>query len=332
MSTIVATPDVSFVIAAYNAEETLGRAIDSALGQDGVTVEVVIVDDCSTDGTANIAAAYGDPRVRLIKQLSNGGPGRARNAGIIAAGGRWVSVLDSDDSVQPDRARRMIERARITDAQVVVDNLDVVPMNGGPVQRMFTESELAARPELTLADYIDSNVIFQDTFNFGYMKPVFERSYLLQHDLWFDETLRIGEDYILLVSALASGAKCAVEPSAGYIYHIREGSISRVLERHHLDSMLAADTAFLSRFPLNGEAMAAQNRRTRSLVEARSFVTLVEEIKSRSFARALLTAIRNPRAVRHLRMPIAVRMRQFAESVRRQSNRIGQIPPERTKS
>ncbi len=325
-------PDVSFVIAAYNAEGTLRCAIDSALAQDGVAVEVVVVDDCSTDGTASVAAAYDDDRVRLIRQLKNGGPGRARNAGIIASTGRWIAVLDSDDFVRPDRIRNMAERARLAQAHVVVDNLNVVQMDGARQQRMFSEIDLADRPILTLSDYIASNVVFQSTFNFGYMKPIFERKYLIEHDLWFDETLRIGEDYILLVSALASGAKCVIEPSAGYIYRIREDSISRILKRQHIDSMLAADEIFLARFPLAGAAAKAQKRRTRSLVDARSFITLVDEIKSQSFGRAFLAAISNPRAVRHLRMPVAVRMRRIVDAVRGQTNHIEQIPSERTKS
>nr|CAD6405993.1 glycosyltransferase family 2 protein [Rhizobium sp. Q54] len=303
--------DVSVVIAAYNTEETLARAIDSALAQEGVAVEVIVVDDCSTDGTAAIALSYSDPRVRLLRQLRNGGPGRARNAGLLAAQGEWVAILDSDDEIMPARLRRMTERAAGAGAQVVVDNLDVVPMTGGAPQRMFGEAELRQAGELTLADYIDSNVIFRSTFNYGYMKPAFRRDFLLRHDLWFDETLRIGEDYVLMASALACGARCVIEPSAGYVYHLREGSISRVLERHHLDSMLLADEAFLARFKLPLSAQAAQSRRTRSLVEARSFLTLVEEIKKRSPGGFLKAAIRNPRAVRHLRMPIAVRMRRL---------------------
>ncbi|WP_142592717.1 glycosyltransferase family 2 protein [Pseudorhizobium endolithicum] len=307
--------DVSVVIAAYNTEETLARAIDSALAQEDVSVEVIVVDDCSTDGTAAIAHSFSDPRVRLLRQLRNGGPGRARNAGLLAAQGKWVAILDSDDEIMPARLRRMTERAAGAGAQVVVDNLDVVPMTGGAPQRMFGEAELRQAGELTLADYIDSNVIFRSTFNYGYMKPVFRRDFLLRHDLWFDETLRIGEDYVLMASALACGARCVIEPSAGYVYHLREGSISRVLERHHLDSMLLADEAFLARFKLPLSAQAAQSRRTRSLVEARSFLTLVEEIKKRSPGGFLKAAIRNPRAVRHLRMPIAVRMRRLMGAV-----------------
>src|SRR5690606_35202517 len=106
-------------------------------------------------------------------------------------------------------------------------------------------------------EFIGSNVIFQSTFNFGYMKPIFARDFLMRHELHFDETLRVGEDYLLFASALACGATCAVVPDIGYVYYLRQGSISRVLEHHHLDAMLASDHAFLARFKLDPQAMAA---------------------------------------------------------------------------
>lgn len=302
-------PDVSFVIAAYNAADTIARAIDSALAQVDVTLEVLVVDDCSSDATAQIAEQIDDPRVTVIRQQSNGGPARARNRGIDAATGAWIAVLDADDTMSPQRSARMIARAKAMATPLVVDNLDVVAMDGGNSWRMFTENELRARAQITLADYIGSNVLFRSTFNFGYMKPMFAHDFLQRHDLAFDERLRIGEDYLLLASALASGATCAVEPSAGYVYHLRQGSISRVLDLHHVESMLSADRSFLSRFPLSGEALVAQRRRTRSLVEARAFLTLVSHIKNRSVPGALRAAIANPRALWHLRLPIAKRMR-----------------------
>jgi succinoglycan biosynthesis protein ExoO len=196
---------------------------------------------------------------------------------------------------------------------VVVDNMEVIPLEGGAAQPMFSREELEARPLMTLAAYIRSNVIFGSTFNFGYMKPIFERRFLEQHHLRFDETLRIGEDYVLLASTLASGGRCAVEPSAGYVYHLRHGSISRVLKLHHLEAMLSSDEAFLSRYGLDEDAMAAQRHRTRSIREAASFITLVDEIKKRSVGGFLKTAIGHPQALKHLRMPIAVRMRRLAK-------------------
>jgi succinoglycan biosynthesis protein ExoO len=327
-------PDVSFVIAAYNAQDTIGQAIASALAQIGVTVEVIVTDDCSKDGTRELVRHYPDERVRLIEQERNGGPAAARNAGFAAARGRWIAVLDADDTVYPARLLTMLERAEEAEAQVVLDNLDVIPIEGGKPQTMFAREELKRRPILTLADFIGSNVIFQSTFNFGYMKPIFERDFLVRHQLRFDDTLRVGEDYLLLASALACGARCAITPDVGYVYHLRQGSISRVLEQSHIDAMLASDRAFLARYKLDAKAMAAQTRRTRSFHEATAFLTLVDEIKKGSVGGFLKTAVRHPGALKHLRMPIAVRMRRLVGHRWRQlkSDRIGRgRPPERTK-
>ena len=307
-------PDVSFVIAAYNAEDTIGDAIASALAQEGVSLEVLVVDDCSSDGTRDLVSRHPDPRVRLIAQAVNGGPAAARNAGFAAATGQWIAVLDADDTIHPQRLRTMIARARSADAQVVVDNIDVVPLEGGAPEPMFARHELEKRPLMTLAEFIGSNLIFGSTFNFGYMKPIFERAFLTAHDLRFDETLRIGEDYDLLASALASGARCAVEPEAGYVYHLRHGSISRVLKPHHLQSMLAADETFVARYRLQPDAMAAQTRRTRSIEEAAAFITIVDALKARSVGAFLQTALVHPKALMHLRMPIVVRLRRLAKA------------------
>ncbi|WP_313199011.1 glycosyltransferase family 2 protein [Rhizobium sp.] len=307
-------PDISFIIAAYNAEETLARAIDSALAQLGVTVEVIVVDDCSTDGTAALAESYADPRVRLIRQPQNGGPGRARNTGIAAATGRFVATLDSDDAVYPERSLSMLQRARTLDAQMVVDNVDVVGLEGGAAKTMFDRRHLEQKREITLAEFIDSNLIFKTTFNYGYMKPIFDRAFLLEHDLNFDEGLRIGEDYILFASVLAAGGRCATDPNPGYVYYLLQGSISRVLKQKHLDDMLEGDSRFMARFSLGPAEMAAQRRRTHSIIEARSFLTLVDEVKAKSLSGFLKTALKAPGALKHFRMPIAVRMRRFAKA------------------
>ncbi|WEX75475.1 glycosyltransferase [Sinorhizobium numidicum] len=304
-------PEVTFVVAAFNAAETIMRAVESALGQEGITVEVIVVDDCSSDATPALVSAIADPRVRLIALERNRGPGGARNAGLTAARGKWIAILDSDDTLRPDRLARMIARAERSGAQIVVDNLDVVSVNGCSV-RMFSEAELAAQPLLTLSAFIESNVLFRSQHNFGYMKPIFGRRFLEDHALQFDEALRIGEDYILLASALASGGRCAIEPSAGYIYHIREGSISRVLKLEHIDAMMSADEAFLRRYRLDPRSEAVQHKRSRAFRQARSFLVLVEQLKNRSLAGALKTALADPLALRHLRMPIAIRLRRLA--------------------
>lgn len=310
-------PDVTFVIAAYNSADTIAAAVESALAQDEVTLEVVVVDDQSSDNTREVVSGLTqqDARVRLIALERNLGPGGARNAGIDAAVGRWIAVLDSDDVIQPLRTRRMIDRAESGTAEIVVDNLDVVYTDGRARETMFPANFLEQLGTLTLENFIASNIIFRSTFNFGYMKPMFRREFLNENALRFRPDLRIGEDYLLLASALAVGARCAIEPSPGYIYNIREGSISRVLEIQHVDAMIAADEDFLSRYALPPAASEAQRMRTRSLVEARHFLMLVSSIKRRSIMDVIKIAAKDPVALRHLRMPIEARLKKLRGAV-----------------
>lgn len=310
-------PDVSFVIAAYNAEATLDRAIAGAIAQLGVTVEVIVVDDQSRDGTLDVARAYPEDIVKVVALPQNRGPGGARNAGLDFARGRWVAVLDSDDAVLPGRMAAMIARAEAAGAQIAVDNVQVVREDGTPDDTMFPADYLEGLREISLADYIEGNLVFESRFNLGYLKPVFLRRFLDENRLRYDEKLRIGEDYILLASALASGGRCAVEPTVGYVYHIRTGSISRVLELHHVEAMTRADAAFAAAYPMDSTAKAAFARRGRSLRKAASFLSLVKHIKARAPLKAIGAALRDPAAIGHLSMPIAVRLRRVAAQVRR---------------
>src|SRR2546423_7727277 len=91
---------VSVVVPAYNYARYLPQAIDSALGQTHPPLEVIVVDDGSTDDTPRVLDAYGD-RIRAVRQ-ANQGAGAARNAGIAVARGEYVAFLDSDDLWRPD--------------------------------------------------------------------------------------------------------------------------------------------------------------------------------------------------------------------------------------
>jgi glycosyltransferase involved in cell wall biosynthesis len=92
---------VSVVIPAYNAASVLPRAIESVLGQTSRPEEVIVVDDGSTDNTAQVATQYG-PSITYIRQ-DNAGASAARNRGIAEATGEWIAFLDSDDEWLPPK-------------------------------------------------------------------------------------------------------------------------------------------------------------------------------------------------------------------------------------
>jgi glycosyltransferase involved in cell wall biosynthesis len=85
---------VSAIIPAYNSAGFIGDTIQSVLAQTRPVDEIIVVDDGSSDNTAEVVASY--PRVRVIRR-ANGGPGGARNTGIAAASGEWIALLDHDD-------------------------------------------------------------------------------------------------------------------------------------------------------------------------------------------------------------------------------------------
>jgi glycosyltransferase involved in cell wall biosynthesis len=103
---------VSVVLPSYNRAGTLPRAIASVLEQDHRELELIVVDDASTDATPQRLAAIADPRLRCLRLERNGGPSAARNRGVEEARGAWVAFHDSDDEWLPGHLRRLLEAAR----------------------------------------------------------------------------------------------------------------------------------------------------------------------------------------------------------------------------
>ena len=103
-------PLVSIVIPTYNRAHLLGQAIHSALAQTYAPVEVIVVDDGSTDDTAAVVAGFGD-RVRYVA-IANGGSSVARNAGLEAARGEFIALLDDDDLLEPGLVAQAVDVLR----------------------------------------------------------------------------------------------------------------------------------------------------------------------------------------------------------------------------
>ncbi len=114
-------PLISVVIPVFNIEAHLEQCLDSVVGQTLKDIEIICVDDGSTDSSPRILEHYAqqDSRIRIITQ-ANAGPGAARNAGLAEAAGTYLIFLDSDDWFEPDFLERMVERAEETGADVTI--------------------------------------------------------------------------------------------------------------------------------------------------------------------------------------------------------------------
>lgn len=114
-------PLVSIIVPVYNAEKTLERCVDSVLHQEYKNLELILINDGSTDSSGALCRAFvdDDPRVRLIDK-ANSGVSDSRNQGIDAAQGEYIQFLDSDDWITPDATRLMAGCAQRSGCDLVV--------------------------------------------------------------------------------------------------------------------------------------------------------------------------------------------------------------------
>lgn len=131
-----ARPRLSVVIPVHNRAHLVQRAIDSVLAQGFVDYEALVIDDGSTDDTADIVARNRDPRLRLIRNPENLGIPRTRQRGLDAAHGYYIALLDSDDRMLPGRLARQVA---FLDAHPDIATL------GGSVQKMHPDGRRAGR-------------------------------------------------------------------------------------------------------------------------------------------------------------------------------------------
>lgn len=216
-------PQVTVVIPAWRAEETLPRAVSSLLEQTLTDWEAVIVADDHADYRAVLAAA--GIRDRRLRFAGTGrpasGPGRARNVGLAAARGRVLAWLDADDRYAPQRLARLVPAALLCGA--AADNVRVVrDRDDAPLSVLFAP----VPSTLTVTDFLDTSV------------PMF---LVCRHDCFaaWDEDLPFAEDVIFNLRVLDRLKAIPLEPEPLYEYRVREGSLAASPE-----SAQAADQAY----------------------------------------------------------------------------------------
>jgi succinoglycan biosynthesis protein ExoO len=304
--------DVSVITPAWNAGKTITRAMTSALSQTGVSVEVIVADDASTDDTGQIMIGFRDERVRYLRLPVNGGPAAARNAAIDVAQGRWIAVLDADDLLLPDRLAKLVAVAVDRRLEIATDNMLIEDAQGH--RRLFIQEALdGSIHTMSLANYVTNNRLFTDQPGEGYLKPIFAADFLRHHQLRYDTGTRIGEDFLLVAEAMALGGRYGRVSIAGYIYTTSAGSISHRLTRSNADAMVEADRRFLTRHGarLNATERAAWMAHQRSLEDGASFVGMIDSIKNRDFGGLARSVWQHPAAIRHFSMPIRARLERL---------------------
>jgi len=308
------SPRVSIVMANYNGARFILDAIASAARQTLRDIEIIVVDDGSTDDSVALVtrAAAQDPRIRLLRNEGVGGPASARNLALDAARGSWIAVLDSDDIMHPRRLESLLEIARTRDADIVADNQIVFDhARLAPSRPLLSRRQIPTGPVATV-DYINSNAFFSSGVPLGYLKPLFRRCLLERTGCRYDPHLRIAEDYDFVLRLLLAGARFHVSSQLTYFYRRHHHSISHRLSVRTLQPMLAADDRVRTA-PLDGalpaEAVAALDRRRATILRALDFEILVETLKARRWTRAVQVSLGKPGVAALLAIPLRDRLK-----------------------
>jgi succinoglycan biosynthesis protein ExoU len=284
---------VCVVIAAWNAADTIARAIGSALREPEVN-EVVVVDDASSDGTPEVAQRAGaeTDRVRVIRLTSNRGPAYARNCAIAESTAPLISVLDADDFFFEGRFGLLLEA---DNWDFIADN--VVFIDTACIHLQPATPRFSAEPSfLDLKAFVHGSIPRRDKAgDLGFLHPVMRRAFLDAHRLRYNAALRLGEDYDLYARALMKGARFKIVQSCGYAALVRPNSLSRRHSTDDLRRLCGVDEAIAA--SCTDAARATVHRHLRQ-VRARFDVRRFLDVKAKGgLLAAIQHAITHPAAL-----------------------------------
>lgn len=200
--------EVTAVIPTHNRREFVGRAVESVLAQDPTPAQIIVVDDGSTDGTADMIREKFGSRVQLVVQ-PNGGNAVARHRGVLEAKGEWIAYLDDDDEWTEGRTARLLDAASKipNDVAWLFGDTSVIT-DAGPIKNLFAEHGLTLNGD---PEIFDDSLRVQFPYQFGLFQSSFiRRSAMIDVDC-FNPVLRSSVD-ILAGFKIASRYRFAAIP------------------------------------------------------------------------------------------------------------------------
>ena len=242
-------PFLSIIIPVYNTEEYLTCCLDSILAQDYTDYELILVDDGSTDGSAGICDRYAaeHSQVQCIHQ-PNGGHTSARQNGVRASSGRYITFVDSDDWIAPDMYRKMCQAIYDTEADIVICNYTAVMPNKEEICRNPFSSGFYDKARLDKEVYpymIYSGTYFKYGIAPSLCNKLFRLELLKNHLLRVPNDVFVGEDALASYSCMLEASSIYFIDESFYYYRSNVGSVSRraipvrrLLENHKVFDML----------------------------------------------------------------------------------------------
>lgn len=290
---------VSVVIPCLDAEPFIEDALKSALGQTFGDIEVIAVDDASTDGTRSILRHYAevDYRVRPLFLDRQSGPSGARNAGIAASTAPWIALLDADDLFRPERIETLLQNAT-DDLDIIADDQIVVSFPGNlPLHEGFVFLEGHEYVDIDLEYYIRNSLVAPHSLrpgrglSTGYLKPMIRRRFLDKTGVRYDERYRMAEDFLFYFESLARGARLRMLAKPMYVYRRPARSMTRS-GQWALDAIIQLNRDIIARYAdrISASCLQLLIVRQKHFETEREFVASMERLRKDRSAAAMIRA------------------------------------------
>lgn len=220
----MSSPFFSVLMPVYNSQKFLRRAVDSVLHQSFQDFELIIVDDCSTDGSADILQEYQqqDKRVVIAKTKANLGVANARNEGMKLVQGRFLTFVDSDDYIEPDLFLNVKGKIDSAGAQLV--KYSVVEQYYDAQQNLIGKKDVCLKDEVlnSVTDIRNAILPMEKLPLFGYLWNSFYDLKTVTKDLWnFDTNMYVNEDFMMNMRLIDRIHVMACMSYVGYHYERR---------------------------------------------------------------------------------------------------------------
>lgn len=227
---------LSILIPVYNTENYLSRCLDSVFNQTLQQIEIIIVNDGSTDSSQAILEEYvaRDSRITVVVQ-TNQGLGPTRNAGLELAHGDYIAFLDSDDWVEPDYYQTLYEAAVARDVDIVISDHSVDFPESVPECSRIIRNDINMQKEEYLLGLLGGKI---PGFS---VNKLYRRTLLEQYGLRFPtrEVMDSGQDQYYSVRSVFFARSIAFVPHAGYHYFVHQASIVQKYQRSLLHDRFA---------------------------------------------------------------------------------------------
>jgi succinoglycan biosynthesis protein ExoO len=242
-STSPSRVEVSVIVPAYNVGDYISYTLDSVQRQTLREIEIIVVDDASSDATAEIVAAHSsaDPRVILVRQPANAGVCEARNKAISLARGRWLAMVDADDWLDESRLATLVEHATAVDADWIADDQNIVTGPTDPSKRRLLTAERSDLQPLNLIHLIERDP--PEIIGYGTLKPLVRRTFVERHGIRFRRGHERYEDLLYHIDCGVSSARMFLLNQPLYFYRRRPGSLTEIDAIATLGGLLSQNAA-----------------------------------------------------------------------------------------